>query len=220
MLFCNELAAYVTVESVSGIPYRRLERIGGNTRDDSNLQVRAYNRVLYHSDHLSLDFWKRFIIYYLKNGHLKFNYSEGAYSLGMSQYEYIIDISNSFISFYNSEFKDAPNTDYLFTEGILVRRIADGGQIFSLSQNSTANTNNVGKWVCMFKGKDINLKVYNSHGSGELNTSILLQSTAASNILQIILTILNYRYSYGSDRHETNGTGEVFTSVSETIRFI
>lgn len=203
MLFCNELAAYVTVESVSGTPYRYLERIGGTSSNKQGFTVNTnYAEVLkkfvraFCGDcpYLPSELVQNFALYYLKNGHLKFNFSDGAFSIGMSFYNFIIDISNSFIAWFNSLPSPKVSVSHLFDWGVIKKKIISNGTIYDTFSSHNSSLNNVGKHVIFFKGQDIKLRVYATHTDNTNNTAIILSTDIACAFLQCILTILNFRF--------------------------
>ena len=88
MLFCQELSLYVTVESLHGVPYIRLESLGAsvvsseysgafssNSLASNTAWIRAFHRVgESRGDTLAKEKYLDFIKWYLKNGHLSFTF--------------------------------------------------------------------------------------------------------------------------------------------------
>lgn len=196
LLFCQELSMYVTVESISGVPYRRLENIGDKRNAEQRVTFEAANRKLTErTDPLKINDLKNFIYYYLKNGNLKFSFQDGCYSLGMSHYDFLVDISNSFIDYFNQFLSSKYDKKVLISECILTKRIANNGIIYSEYRDGSPGPfmGNIGKHVCYFKGKDITLKVYDDKKEDTPNFALILSPAVASSALQHILTILNFR---------------------------
>ena len=106
MVFCQELALYVTVESLAGGPYIRLETIDAYNRkkfirNDYEDDVEHYPYVISLSDSDYRERVRQFVSYYLTYGHLTFNYQDGHYTCSMPYYNFMVDISNCFIQWFN-----------------------------------------------------------------------------------------------------------------------
>jgi len=208
-LFCQELSMYVTVESLEGIPYKRLESIGKGSKSEGALMFTTYSR----SQNKLCNCRKDFISWYLRHGHLKFRFSEGSFSLGMTPYDFYVDISNAFISWYNAQSEEylGPRlmVNELFYRGIIDKKLLKDGGIYSPdSPYSSASLDSVGKHVCWFKGRDIRLKILDPDSSeADANLSVILAPDVASVILQSILKILNFRYKNGNSKNNENRGG-------------
>lgn len=211
-MFCLELSKYVTVESVAGVPYNYLEKLG---TDDMEVGVDRFITYLspnYCGDTLSTDKLRDFVRHFINTKKLKFNYVNGSYSIGMSLPEYIILISNEFISWYNDLFNkgEVTNTfDNLKTRELLRECIINNGKIYY--DRGRNNVNNyaqyIGKKVCVFKGREITVDITDIAEVRNENESIILDTQTALYILNIILKVLNYRYGRNKATHESNQLG-------------
>lgn len=211
-MFCLELSKYVTVESVAGVPYNYLEKLGTNDMEVGVDRFITYLSPNYYSDTLSTDKLRDFVRHFINTKKLKFNYVNGSYSIGMSLPEYIILISNEFISWYNDLFNkgEVTNTfDNLKTRELLRECIIDNGKIYY--DRGRNNVNNyaqyIGKKVCVFKGREITVDITDIAGVRNENKSIILNTRTALYILNIILKVLNYRYGRNKATHESNQLG-------------
>lgn len=211
-MFCLELSKYVTVESVAGVPYNYLEKLGTNDMGVGVDRFITYLSPNYYSDTLSTDKLRDFVRHFINTKKLKFNYVNGSYSIGMSLPEYIILISNEFISWYNDLFNkgEVTNTfDNLKTKELLRECIIDNGKIYY--DRSRNNVNNyaqyIGKKVCVFKGREITVDITDIAEVRNENKSIILNTQTALYILNIILKVLNYRYGRNKATHESNQLG-------------
>lgn len=202
MLFCEELSKYVTVESLSGGPWRKLESIGVRTVDhryDGYMLRTVYPFISSHLEGVELKkHLKGFIKYYLENGHLSISYQYGYYTVGTPYYDYIIDISNAFIDFYNSYLnRFIPHISTLFEIGLLNKALVDNGKFYTPSYNNGFYSGDIemyqNKYVLTFKGKEILTKIIPQE-SDEEYTSTILDSDFAVYLLKKILTVINYRY--------------------------
>lgn len=201
MLFCEELDRYVTVESITGGPYHRLESIGGNRRLISHIDY-GWSMTFSTTPFLTLfntTTLRKFIVYYLKNGHLSLNYKYEKFTPGMSYYDYIMDLSNSFISFYNDNLKNTGITlATCIADGLLYKTIVNNG-IFYIAETSNDTIDSTiekysNKPVLTFKGKEILTTIINDIETHESSTAIIISNYVAMWILRNILGTINYRY--------------------------
>lgn len=211
-MFCLELSKYVTVESVAGVPYNYLEKLGTNDMEVGVDRFITYLSPNYYGDTLSTDKLRDFVRDFINTKKLKFNYVNGSYSIGMSLPEYIILISNEFISWYNDLFNkgEVTNTfDNLKTRELLRECIIDNGKIYyDRGRNNVNNyTQYIGKKVCVFKGREITVDITDIAEVRNENKSIILNTQTALYILNIILKVLNYRYGRNKATHESNQLG-------------
>lgn len=211
-MFCLELSKYVTVESVTGVPYNYLEKLGTNDMEVGVDRFITYLSPNYYNDTLSTNKLRDFVRHFINTKKLKFNYVNGSYSIGMSLPEYIILISNEFISWYNDLFNkgEVTNTfDNLKTRELLRECIIDNGKIYY--DRGRNNVNNyaqyIGKKVCVFKGREITVDITDIAKVRNENKSIILNTQTALYILNIILKVLNYRYGRNKATHESNQLG-------------
>lgn len=211
-MFCLELSKYVTVESIAGIPYRYLEKLGTDGMEMGIDRFITYLSPGYYGNVLDSDEFKEFVKDFINLKKLKFNYVNGSYSIGMSLIEFIVLISNEFIKWYNDQFNKEKLTAR-FTElkrrGILKECIIDNGKIYY--DGGRNNVNNyaqyIGKKVCVFKGKEITVNITDIAEVRNENKSIILDTQAALYILTTILKVLNYRYGRSKATHEDNQLG-------------
>ncbi len=197
MLFCQELANYVTVESLTGGPWKRLEEIGGaktmswlDTYRFSNASNTAFLAVFFKED------LKNFIAYYLKHGHLTLSFKQGRFVSGMHFTDFLIDMSNAFIEFYNLYLKSTVEVrDKCYQKYLLSDVMISNGKIYSVgdSHNCTNLSHYQGKKVLTFKGKDITLNILNDNKS-EVKYSTLLNPSFTLYVLNHIVKTINYRY--------------------------
>ena len=223
MLFCQELSMYVTVESISGGPYHRMETIGNKS------QIPSY--IGYSFSHASnMEFLslftnnnlKEFIQYYLKYGHLSLRYINNTFTWGMPYYEYIIDISNSFIDFYNKYFSTtAQNLNNCFTRGLLRQVVVANGKFYTEDGDSTSYVNNLNnyqnKLVLTFKGKEIRTTIIDNEQNNESTLTTVISSHLAMYILQKILRTINFRYK---NEYNKNRRNQEVTPACERVIYL
>lgn len=207
MLFCQELSLYVTVESLRGIPYNRLEEI---------CITNISHAISYDYDgclpgitvrNLLAPYIQEFIKYYLEHGHFKVDYSDHQFSSGMQDKEFLLDISDSFIKYFNlKKFSEYYYRSLLDNSVLLKVKQSDGKLYFIGSRGRGAIENYQGSHVCWFKGRDITLRIVGSIQNEPDNITIL-SPRIADFIKKSIFKIINYWY--GRERVEgTSQTGE------------
>ena len=207
-LFCLELSKYVTVESITGRPYNYLEKIGTGNMDAGISSFIAFDTPIMYWDYSveSRNKLKEFVKYFIQGNHLKFNYVNGSYSIGMSFIEFIVLISNEFIKWYNGQFNDKEMNDTLgdLKRADVVREcIISNGKIYYNSSRFNVNnlTSYIGKKICTFKGVKITLNIVDVSEVNAENKSIILDPQTALFILNQILKVLNYRYGRKTANH-------------------
>lgn len=209
-MFCLELSKYVTVESISGTPYHYLEKLGS---DNMITGIdKFYTYLIPYNVAISGDKLVEFVEYFINLKKLKFNYVNGSYSIGMSWIEYIILISNAFITWYNDQYNKGElshSFDYLKNKEFLKECVISNGKVYY--ERDLRNINNyiqyIGKKVCIFKGREINLEITDVSELVNENKTIILNPQNALYILSTILKVLNYRYGRSKAIHESGKFG-------------
>lgn len=211
-LFCLELDKYVRVESISGVPYRHLEKISnreGMTIGASTFTMKApYNK---YTSRFTKDNMKDFVVYLIEKGKLRFNFINGNYGLAMSYIDYMILISNEFIEWYNHRFNQHIVTSsyaQLKSDKVLKECIIDNGKIFYFTGNTASNRDYLsyeGRGVCMFKGEPVNIHIVDDNRGPE-NKVVLVNSEIAETIVKAILETVNYKYGRKEEREEAGAS--------------
>lgn len=215
MLFCRELAFYVTVESLDGGPYIRLESIGGTKQDYFFRDfMRDEYKKLYDTysirDYGSFkDIIKEFVVFYLQNGRLSLNYCDDHFAPGMPFFDYIIDLSNSFIAWVNKYCTQEQLTDFMQHHVLYSRIIKDGKFMLPAAASETEIQRYNGMRMLTFKGQEITLNIIPDAPDDENPITTLINPYIAMFILQNILRIINYRFTNG---HTTNTAGHSSTT--------
>lgn len=221
-LFCSELEDFTQVESIAGVPYRRLENIGAN-QSSSVIQKFYYvargfygkvARPSYEFRNVDLGIISDFTRYLLKNVSLPMEYSSGTYCLGMSYYDAAILISNKFIEWFNLEdnpYRKLYDFQYLKDEGILGEYMVVDGRICTI--RATENINNYrdyeGKLICKFKGREIRLHIGDTISS-EQHSATLLQENVIRDIVSAICKVVNLRYGRKEGEEESELDRQTF----------
>ena len=201
-LFCVELDKYVHTESLEGGPYKRLENVGKGSSGGYKLNiVNKLNKTVFYKGII-----KKFLIDYINEGLLKFNYKNNSFSLGMNKIDFIVSISNSFIQWFNkSHYTKTCTLDNLIYNSIIRKCIIENNDIYTLYDTIEDYSQYIGKRICTFKGKDITLNITNDFSVD--NYCYLLHESIISFILSRILKVLNFKYGRKEyENTESNST--------------
>jgi hypothetical protein len=223
MMFCQELALYVTVESLTGVPYIKLESIDTYDRHRSS-DYTGYDDRNHTPNVVSLDNpeikdrMRQFIAYYLTYGHLTFNYEDNHFTCSMPYYNFMVDISNCFIQWFNK----TGNAERLrsLNESNIIRSVrVDDGVFYRNSVLTSYDIDRLSQQrVLTFKGQDVMLQIEGSIDPSEAPT-LLLDHNLALFILESILKIINYRYR-NEHTNNTGRTAETSASTYQTVYYL
>lgn len=215
-LFCSELEDFVQTESIAGIPYIRLESLGGEVTGgnyNSFLYVMFNQEAWYRisGDIPVIDVRNEFILdfvrYLLKSKVLPMEYSNGTYSLGMSPVQATILVSNKFIEWFNKEnniYRKSITEEDLISYNVLMRAIVAEDSIYKPSADlNTSDISRIeGCFICNFKGKLITITVLPEETS-QRNLSLVLTQKVMNNIVTAICKVVNLRYGRKSTEQES-----------------
>lgn len=210
MLFCRELDTYVTVESLTGGPYRKMENITGTRKlrpIPDNISNSNLNKTLgyFYNPEFQLEM-RDFIKHILKTDAIKFGFSNNSYILAMGFKDFIISMSNCFIDYVNNHMDRTDYNREIFTvanmdrKGLLHPYVIKDGKIYSYTKaqhSSGSYLSYTGKKVLTFKGKDVKLNVYDDTENTEDNVVYLLDFKLCESILFKMITYLNIIYGSG-----------------------
>ena len=227
MLFCQELALYVTVESLKGGPYFSMESIGssyeahdyrGYSIQPVKLDVLCHYRMSAVTKQAFRKMVRDFTAYYLRNGHLSIGYKDGEFIQGMPYFDYMIDISNSFIDFYNSTPVYHFSVNDLYEFKILHKVLAANGKFYCLNDNSVHDYSAFeGSDMFRFKGEMKHLHIETDEQFHREET-ILLRQELAMLILHNIIKVINYRYT--NEYNKQLGSTESTASSGKTVCYL
>lgn len=221
-LFCSELEDFVHVESLSGVPYRRMEKIGITSRMGEvsmrfpytvtgNLNHNRFvNSISTEEEMKTYNLIADFTRYLLKEGGLPMEFSNGNYSVGMSYIDCTIYLSNKFIKWYNREdnpYRRILSSEFLVTHGILGKHLIKNGKLYiSLTANEAEGVRQYeGNRICTFKGTPVLRHIFIQGVPSEDNLPLLLCNKIVRNIVKAIVKVVNYRY--GREREEQSESG-------------
>lgn len=202
-LLCYELSKFVTVESLSGVPYRRLEDIGA---DQENNDTRIY-QLNYcdtvgrpvHRLRMPSDGWLEFLTDFVKNEDFKFSYYNGQYYLGEAYLTIWIKLSRAFARWYNKEVIKGNAKDKLpdlLAKNVLQEYIVTSDSIYRpQSQNAYNRVHEVdGNILFTFKGEPVRLTIIDADSLREVKKTYLINRQLLNWLITNILKVINCRY--------------------------
>lgn len=212
-MFCLELSKYVETESLQGIPYHKLENISfGDYKVNNVDRLSNYSYVsgrgTNNTRSIVIRTIREFIEYYIDNNNLIFSYRNGIYSLGMPYISYLIHLSNSFIEYINSKPELVnPINNY----GIIERYTIVGENLFSRSESMNDSFERyrqyIGQTICTFKNKPVTIEITDINNiSNPDNEARLINISLASQLLNVILRVINYRYGRNQENTESTSS--------------
>lgn len=203
-LFAFELEKYVTQESLLGGPYIKLESIG---RSREATEIKLYYRDVLGFSCDNIDF-KDFLKSYCSHTYLNVSYKEGQYSLGITDVNFVISLSDYFIKWYNNKVSEGVYYNTLISlinSGILNKVIIDGNKVYSnaIIKNIESIQSLEGSHLTMstgsdkdfiFKGKPVTLHINGNLNIKSKNYTLLLNTDICSYMITKILEIINNKY--------------------------
>lgn len=196
-LFCYELDKFVRVESIAGVPYRRLESIG--LIDTSPVTNPCYTgSVSLKQSVISNELLKDFIETLIKNMPIKVAYMNGSYTLGESFEKFWIKASRIFAKWYNEKYKEKKvkaNLKTLVAKEVLNKYLIRDGKIYTARiHNRRSMADSQGEYLFDFKGETVRMVIEETLRNTTDNQTYLLSLKFISKLIQRILVIINYNY--------------------------
>ena len=207
-LFTFELAQYVTVESISGGPYVRLESIGKGDLAGGLGCFRLDNTTCIgnRGDFLG-KMLMRFIKYYASQNKISVKYVDGEYQFGENPVDACIHLSSAFITWYNRRaFGSATPADL---HDILKPYIIADGKIYCKHTNDGCSVQDAldinGRRLFDFKGQPVTLKIIVENELVDNdNTYMLFPGWLLDQIVSYILGIMNFKHSKSNGERRQN----------------
>ena len=190
-LFCVELARYVTVESIAGIPYYRMEYIG---RNNSNREIIFSDTSRRASSEISFII-KEAIRNLINRKVFNFKYVNNTYNFADNDASLIRLISNEFITIYNKKFNNkelSTNLKELVRAKILIKAVFYKGYFTEEESNRHNFCSPSTDVLFTFKNIPVKMRIIDTNTTIEpvyiLNVKYI--NVAIRNILEFI----NYNY--------------------------
>ena len=205
-LYCWELDKYVAVESISGTPYHRLSEVGVSNHDGNAYKSFSISPKCGNTYKQTYHLLSSLIPYLLKNNILKYAYYDGRYRLASSFADTVLNISDSFITLYNSsnDLRKYISIEHLYKLNFLVKmRCIDGVFYYNNGGRNMPLEALVGTRLFTFCGKEVKLSIKNEDRTYDNNELIIIDPLIMDYIVYLILKYVNFKYG-----HETNTTNK------------
>lgn len=200
-LFCYELAKYVTIESISGGPYKRLEGVNEAGQAVNYFIPYIYN-MRFHNPGGS-EIMQNFFKYYLSKESIKISYKENNFVLGESKERFWVAITKSFIQWVNEKNDPCYNLWKLLGGDILGKYIIQGETIYRIDTKRLRSVEtDVDLVLTTFKNKEVRLVV--EADQNRVQSVYLLEWDIVSYIIITILKIFNYKYGKQNNEETTS----------------
>lgn len=187
-LFCFELSKYVTVESLRGGPYRRLENLGKGRQLDS----KSYYKNIASVSGMPWEILRLFIKKFIKDYNWKFKFDGTMYTLGEPVLNFWINISNAFIKWFNDNKTRGYflNTDTIRCTNIFMDYYINNSRVYSPQEmDIISDVSSVqGMDLFMFKGTMQTLNIVGITDSA-VKTKLLVPQVldcVITNVLKLI----------------------------------
>jgi hypothetical protein len=136
----------------------------------------------------------------------------------MPYYDFMIDISNSFIDWYNM-FGERDILLLLSESSVLMSvRVSQGKFYRSQCENHTSHLAVEGASMFTFKGEEKHLHIESPTAEGEGTVTTVLHHDIAMYILGRILQIINYRYC--NEHNKLPESGSIQEGTSSTYKTV
>ena len=198
-LFCIELDEYLKVESVAGVPYIRMNRVGNNDNlYNYNITNNGYYNIQYiiHTcSYLFKDFLKFFIQKICSND-CYFSFRDKDIHLAISNEQFAIVISKYFIEYcnYRNEYNEIDIDSIISRFMVKVQRNVSGTLKYFIQPNSSNYTNESSSdtKALTFKGQDKYVEIDVKVETPQNKEIYLLNPDLVSQVLNYLLKVINY----------------------------
>lgn len=194
--FLYELDRYVYVESIAGVPWRKIGNISA-TNTASRYAVRINTKIvprLYDIPSSYNQILKDFTVYLATYYPFLVNYNGTNYTSTFTTIEFWLRISAIFIKWYNTNHDNYTFTvEDLRTNNVLIPVVVKGNSIFPLKKNSSypAPTGDI---VLTFKGQVKPLVVIKTIINTQENIQHVLNKDYIGNLYCTLINYINYYY--------------------------
>ena len=201
-LYIWELDKYVHVESISGVPYRKIRNIGTNT--ESRNSLRDFHIICEEQnigDRIPEGIVKDIAKILLENKVFSFNYYMGHYSIGMPFVDAVMKASNTFIEYYNShpEIRKKYNKEQLFSKKVLQKLTLKGNVFYQKDAYNVPIEAIVNTEMFTFKGHPVQLALRDFHAEYTAGEVVIINISILSFIVYSMLKYINVKYGRTED---------------------
>lgn len=190
-LFCVELARYVTVESIEGVPYYKMENIGRNNSNKeiifSDIRYTVSSEISFIIEEAMRNLINRKVF--------TFKYVNNTYSFAANDASLIRLISNEFITIYNKRFNNKElytNLNELVRTKILIKAVFYKG-CFTEEDSNQHNSYSLSTDVLFtFKNTPVKMKIIDADTT--IKPVYILNVKYINAAIRNILEFINYNY--------------------------
>lgn len=196
-LYCWELDKYVAVESITGVPYKRMQNLGNtsdSTGSSSEFRIQPNCPV---SSVIDRRIVRELIVALINNKVLKFAYFDGKYSIASTYVDTVLDISNCFIELYNNDaaLRKLKSKEKLFESSFIRKMFIKDGIIYGQDEGSNIPIEAaIGTIMFNFKGEPVKLQLKDFHQDYSSNEVYLLNTDIINYVVYLILKHVNLEY--------------------------
>ena len=190
-LFCVELSRYVTVESIAGVPYYRMEYIG---RNSSNKEIIFSDTSCIVTSEISFII-KEAIRNLINRKVFTFKYVNNTYSFAANDASLIRLISNEFITIYNKKFNNKElSTDLndLIRARILIKAVFYKGCFTEEDSNRHNSCSPSTDVLFTFKNMPVKMRIIDTDTT--IEPVYILNVKCINVAIRNILEFINYNY--------------------------
>lgn len=201
-LYIWELDKYVHVESISGVPYRKIRNIGTNNGTSNSLRdFHVVCEISSLNSNIPKAIIKDIANILLENKVFSFNYYQGHYSIGMPFVDAVMKASNTFIEYYNShpEFRKKYKKEQLFTKLVLQKLVLKGDMFYEKDNYNVPIEAIVNTELFTFKGHPVQLALRDFHAEYTAGEVIVINIEILSYIVYSMLKYINVKYGRTED---------------------
>ena len=222
-LFCLELAKYVTVESIAGVPYHKLEDLGASNMrriDSTHYEIKSIlptNWQSLHSRNGTLatpGLFKEFMLYAIASNKITYGHSEGSYRIGMPYFKFAVTLSNLFIEWYNKKYNEFAKSEHPLpsledlrrAETIISCKVVNNKFYSDFDIRGLDRYRRyIGNYMCTFKGRDVKINISDLDEAPKDYSNILNPSLIGFFAWRLIETI---NFEYGN-KDSNNASGQI-----------
>lgn len=199
-LFCIELDEYLKVESVAGVPYIRMNRVGNNNDLYTyNITDNSYYYNIQYRIHNYSPFFKDFLKFFIRNicsNETYFSFRDSDIHLAISNEQFAILISKYFIEYCNCRNKETEtNIDSIISNFMVKVQRNVYGILKYFRHANTFNYTNESQSdakALTFKGQDKYVKIDAKIENSQNKEIYLLNPDLVSQVLNYFLKVINY----------------------------
>lgn len=220
LLFCSELEDFVQVESIAGVPYRRIknirigDRVRVSTEEEFVIRGKWSSLSVYEMDSVGF-MLKDFLKDFLKNNSIPIEFVDSSYSIGMSFLDALTLFSKKFIDWFNRDnnpYRRMYDKSDLFSYGVIDECFIKDNTLYkrrSLVEQSRGTADSIGKKVCDFKGREVVVRVIND-STPENAPILLLNSYIVKDFISAICKVINFKYGRNKNNKAFTGRQTVY----------